>query len=193
MPVAEAVATPSIAQSMLAEFEMQASFTRKFLVRLPEDKLTWKPHEKSMTAGQLAFHLATVPAGVVRFAQNNPAQAPTKFDFPQPASRAEILRAFDESVATVRELLPKFDDAAMKETWRMMAGDKGNHGPAARRLPAQRHAQPLVSASRPVQRLSAHAQCCGSRKLGPQRRRAAAVHELKAVVPSFAFLQRSAG
>ena len=38
MPVAE-TATPSIAQTMLAEFELQASLTRKFLERLPEDKL----------------------------------------------------------------------------------------------------------------------------------------------------------
>ncbi len=124
MPVAEAVATHSVAESMLAEFETQAPITRKFLERLPEDKLTWKPHEKSMTAGQLAFHLATVPAGIVRFVGSNPAQAPGKFNFPQPASRAEILKAHDEGVAVVRELLPKFDDAAMQETWHMLAGDK---------------------------------------------------------------------
>ncbi len=124
MPVAEAVATQSIAQSMLAEFETQAPITRRFLERLPEDKLTWKPHQKSMSAGQLAFHLASVPGGIVQFVQNNPAQAPESFSFPQPASRAEILKAFDESIATVRSLLPRLSDAAMKETWRMKAGDK---------------------------------------------------------------------
>jgi uncharacterized damage-inducible protein DinB len=124
MPVAEAVAAPSLSQSMLAEFETQAPVTRRFLERLPEDKLTWKPHEKSMTAGQLAFHLATVPGGIVRFVQSNPAQAPKSFEFPQPATRAEILKAFDESVATVRNVLPQFSDAAMKETWHMLAGDK---------------------------------------------------------------------
>ena len=123
MPVAETVAN-SIAQSMLAEFEIQAKVTRKFLERLPEDKLTWKPHEKSMTAGQLAYHLATVPGGIARFVRNNPAQVPQSFEFPQPSSRAEILKALDESLATVRELLPQFDDAAMHETWHLMAGDK---------------------------------------------------------------------
>src|SRR4029077_18310161 len=95
--------------------------TRKFLERLPEDKLTWKPHEKSMTAGQLAHHLAFVPGGVVRAAQINPAQAPD-FNFPQPASQQEILKTFDDSVATVRSELPKFDDAEMHETWRLLAG-----------------------------------------------------------------------
>jgi uncharacterized damage-inducible protein DinB len=114
----------SFAEAMLAEFEIQAPVTRKFLERLPEDKLTWKPHEKSMTAGQLAYHLASVPGGIVRFVQNNPAQAPESFNFPQPASRAEILKTLEESIATVRSLLPKFDDAAMKETWRMNAGGR---------------------------------------------------------------------
>jgi len=124
MPVAEPIVTNSIAQSMLAEFEIQAPITRKFLERLPEDKLTWKPHEKSMTAGQLAFHIATVPGGIVQFVASNPAQAPAKFEFPQPVSRDEILKAFDASVATVRSELPKFDDASMHETWHLMAGDR---------------------------------------------------------------------
>lgn len=117
----------SIAQSFLSEFEKQAPITRKFLERLPEDKLTWKPHEKSMSAGQLAYHLAFVPAGVIRFAQDNPAQAPDFANserFPQPGSRREILEKFEESIATVRTELPKFDDAAMRETWRFVAGGR---------------------------------------------------------------------
>ena len=114
----------SIAQALLAEFEVQAPVTRKFLERLPEDKLTWKPHNKSMSAGQLAYHLASVPGGIVRFVENNPAQAPESFHFPQPANRAEILKTLEESIATVRSLLPKFDDAAMNETWRMVAGGR---------------------------------------------------------------------
>jgi uncharacterized damage-inducible protein DinB len=114
----------SIAESLLREFEVQARVTRKFLERLPEDKLTWKPHEKSMSAGQLAYHIAVVPSGIVRFVQNNPAEAPESFHFPQPANRQEILKAFEESITVVRSLLPNFNDAAMKETWRMKAGGR---------------------------------------------------------------------
>jgi uncharacterized damage-inducible protein DinB len=113
-----------IAKEFLAEFETQAPVTRKFLERLPADKLTWKPHEKSMTAGQLAFHIASGPGGLVRFVGKNPAPAPEAFTFPQPATREEILQAHDESVATVRSLLPQFDDASMNETWRMNSGDR---------------------------------------------------------------------
>jgi uncharacterized damage-inducible protein DinB len=114
----------SIAQAFLSEFETQAPVTRRFLERLPEDKLTWKPHEKSMTAGQLALHIASVPGGIVRFVGNNPAQVPQSFTFPQPASLAEILKTLDDGIATVRDLLPRFDDAAMNETWRLVAGDR---------------------------------------------------------------------
>jgi uncharacterized damage-inducible protein DinB len=113
----------TLAEQFLREYEEQVPITRKFLERLPESKLTWKPHERSMTAGQLAYHLASVPAEIVRFVSTNPAHAPKSFEFPQPASVAEILKAHDEDVATVRSLLPTFSDAAMKETWRMMSGE----------------------------------------------------------------------
>jgi uncharacterized damage-inducible protein DinB len=113
----------SIAQSLLAEFEDQAPVTRRFLERLPENKLTWKPHSKSLTAGQLAYHLASVPGGVVRGAQMDQIPPPA-FQFPQPANRQEIIDAFDQSIATVREVLPSFDEGAMNSTWRIVDGDK---------------------------------------------------------------------
>ena len=112
-----------IAQSLLAEFETQAPVTRKFLERLPNDKLTWKPHSRSLTAGQLAYHLAFVPGGIVRAAQKNQIPPPD-FQFPQPATVQEVLDAFDQSAATVREVLPGFDEAAMNATWRIVAGDQ---------------------------------------------------------------------
>ena len=55
-----------IAKSLLAEFEQELGTTRNFLERVPEDRLTWRPHEKSMTVGQLALHIAQTPAGVLR-------------------------------------------------------------------------------------------------------------------------------
>jgi uncharacterized damage-inducible protein DinB len=112
-----------LAESLLAEFESQVPVTRRFLERLPGDKLTWKPHSRSLTAGQLAYHLASVPGGVVRGAQKDQI-APPDFQFPQPASLQEVLDAFDQSVVTVREVLPGFDDTAMNATWRIVDGDK---------------------------------------------------------------------
>ncbi|MBT9331296.1 DinB family protein [Paracidobacterium acidisoli] len=113
----------STAQDLLAEFEVQAPVTKTFLERLPQDQLTWKPHARSLTAGQLAYHLATVPGNVVRAAQKEQVPPPG-FQFPQPDSLSMILSAFEESIAQVREVLPTFDDEAMKRTWRIVAEDQ---------------------------------------------------------------------
>ena len=113
----------SIAQSLFAEFQEQVPITRRFLERLPENKLSWKPHEKSMSAGQLALHIARVPGGVVRFVQQNPAQVSDFNNFSQPSSLRAILDALEESVATVQDLLPPCDDAKMRETWRLVRGE----------------------------------------------------------------------
>jgi uncharacterized damage-inducible protein DinB len=115
----------SKAQDLIVEFEEQAPLTRKFLERLPQDKLTWKPHEKSLTAGQLALHLAMVPASIARLVQQNPAQAPDLGrPQPQPASVQEILKAHDDGAATVRSQLANFSDAAMQELWRLRQGER---------------------------------------------------------------------
>ncbi|HYO82953.1 MAG TPA: DinB family protein [Bryobacteraceae bacterium] len=108
----------TIAKSLLQEFEAQAPVTRKFLERLSPDKLTWKPHAKSMSAGQLALHIAQVPGGVLRLAEPNPAQVPN-FAAAEADSIQQILDAHDESLSIVRQLLPTFSDDQMHETWRL--------------------------------------------------------------------------
>jgi uncharacterized damage-inducible protein DinB len=113
-----------IANEFLSEFERQAPVTRRFLERVPEDKLTWKPHEKSLTAGQLAMHIATVPGAILQLVEKTPVQARDKFEYPQPASRAEVLEAFDASIAKVRSRMPEISDGSMFETWRLMAGGR---------------------------------------------------------------------
>ena len=113
----------SVAKSLLAEFEIQAPITRRFIERLPEDRYLWKPHEKSMTAGQLAYHLAVVPGSVLRLATANPTPEPS-LNFPHPANRQELLQVHDESAAFVREFLAKADDAQMNETWRLSIGGR---------------------------------------------------------------------
>src|SRR5271163_2124019 len=53
-------------ESLLPEFDREMACTRRTLERIPEDKLAWKPHEKSMTLGRLAGHIAELPGmGVI--------------------------------------------------------------------------------------------------------------------------------
>lgn len=115
----------SAAQQMLNEFEAEAKTTRKFLERLPADKLAWQPHEKSMTAGQLALHIATAPGGVVQMAAMDEFQlSQIANNRIQPESLEQILSAFDESTATVTKVLPQISDQQMQQTWRLKDGDK---------------------------------------------------------------------
>ena len=57
----------SVVSPVIAEFHEETKTTRRVLERVPADKLTWKPHRKSMSIGQLALHIAATPG---RFAPN---------------------------------------------------------------------------------------------------------------------------
>src|ERR1700726_3739594 len=108
----------SIAHAMLGEFERESKITRKFLERIPPDKLGWKPHEKSHTAGELALHIANVPGNVVRSALADESPLPDFAAlFKQPATVQEILSSHEKSVETVREVLPTLDDARLVTNW----------------------------------------------------------------------------
>ena len=113
----------SISQAFVQELEQEAQTTRRLLERVPGDRLTWKPHAKSMSLGQLALHVATTPGGVAQMAAQSSVQVP---DFGQPEAKtsAELLTALDEAVATATSTLEGLDDAAMGETWKAMDGDR---------------------------------------------------------------------
>jgi uncharacterized damage-inducible protein DinB len=112
--------TFTIAQALLAEFERELETTRKFLSRVPEDQLGWRPHEKSMTAGQLALHIAMIPRGVVQLVQTDVATAPDFRRGPeQPATFAQVLETLESSAAAVRELLPSISDERMGQTFKV--------------------------------------------------------------------------
>ena len=51
-----------IAEAYVAEIDREARGTLKALERVPQDKLDWRPHAKSRTVGELAQHVASIPA-----------------------------------------------------------------------------------------------------------------------------------
>jgi uncharacterized damage-inducible protein DinB len=108
----------SITQAMLGEFEHESKTTRKFLERVPQDKLMWKPHEKSHTAGELASHIAILPEFVARFALVDASPVPNSADiFKQPATVQDVLSSHEKSSQAVREILPTLDDARLMTNW----------------------------------------------------------------------------
>src|SRR5262245_50157352 len=115
----------TIARGLLAEFEQELGTTHRFLERIPAEKLKWRPHAKSMSAGQLALHVAQVPRGVLRMALTDES-APPDLSSPRPeaASMREVFDALAQSAAFVRETLPTLDDARMASTFAIVAGGK---------------------------------------------------------------------
>ena len=114
----------TIANALLAELEQEAQTTRRVLERIPEAHLSWKPHPKSMSLGQLALHVATVPGAVAELAAMEIVTEPPAFVQPEAATAAELVPALTESVAKARRHLGSLDDAAMGSTWRLMAGGR---------------------------------------------------------------------
>lgn len=111
-----------IAQQFVDELAQESQTTRRFLERIPADKLTWKPHEKSMSVGQLGLHIALTFGGVAEMVQMDEFPLPT-FDKenPQPASVEEILSTFDEGLAKLTATLSKLSDEELGKTWSVVA------------------------------------------------------------------------
>ncbi|MGH9631531.1 MAG: DinB family protein [Bryobacteraceae bacterium] len=109
-----------IIDAMLSELEQETRTTRKLLERLPEDKLSWKPHPKSFSLGQLALHIAQIPGGVASFVEQDTADAP-EFQQPEAASRAQTLEALEEGIANAKRILSKMDDARLMSSWRLVS------------------------------------------------------------------------
>jgi uncharacterized damage-inducible protein DinB len=113
-----------IIDGLLAELEQEAEITRRVLERIPQAHLSWRPHPKSMSLGQLALHVATVPGGVAELAAHDTVPQPPSFVQPEAATAAELVPALTDSVAKARRVLGGFDDGRMTATWRLQAGGK---------------------------------------------------------------------
>ena len=111
-------------EALLQELEHEAQTTRRVLERVPGDRLSWKPHDKSMSLGQLALHVATTPGSIAQMCQQSPIELPSDFSQPSAESVSELLPALDQSVAKAAEILRGMDDAALGSTWRVTDGDR---------------------------------------------------------------------
>jgi uncharacterized damage-inducible protein DinB len=113
----------ALVDGMLQELEMEAQTTRRVLERVPDGKLTWRPHAKARTLGELALHIAQVPGNVAQIAVQSEIQPP-KFSDSSPRSASELVPMLEQSIAKAKSLLGGMDDATMMSTWRLMNGDR---------------------------------------------------------------------
>ena len=113
-----------IIDGLLSELEQEAATTRRVLERIPQAHLSWKPHPKSMSLGQLALHVATVPGNVAELAARDTVPEPPTFVQPEAATASELVPALTASVAQAKQALGGFDDARMGAMWRLQSGGK---------------------------------------------------------------------
>ena len=101
-------------EALLQELEQEAQTTKRVLERVPGDRLAWKPHDRSMSLGQLALHVATVPGNIAEICQRSPFQVP-QFTQPAATSAAELVPTLEQSVAKARDILRTMDDASLSK------------------------------------------------------------------------------
>lgn len=105
---------------MINELRHEAATTRRVLERVPEDKLTWKPHAKSMSLGQLSLHVATIPGSITGLAQLDGFDAAeASFEPPEAESLSQVLTALDDSLKTAESYLSGLDEKTATADWRL--------------------------------------------------------------------------
>ena len=116
----------SIAEALIADMKAEGAMSRAVLEAVPAEKYDWQPHEKSMSLGGLAGHIAETPTWLGSMMEDTFDFAADMGDYKPfvPADKSDLLAAFDENLASAIALLEGKDDDFMVGEWKGMKGDK---------------------------------------------------------------------
>ena len=116
----------SISETIVADFEEEMATTRKVLEALPAERFDWKPHDKSMSLGQLGSHIAESPTWVQSMLKGDLDFADVEDSYVPfaAANRTELLEAFDRNVSALKASVSAASEEAMTEIWTMRHGEK---------------------------------------------------------------------
>lgn len=111
----------TILDALHAEFDAEAAATRRMLERIPATSLSWRPHAKSFTAGELGAHLVDC----VRWTHHIFSAAALDIDPAtwQPTAAdtvAGLVSAFDHEVTRGTTALAATDEASLWQPWQML-------------------------------------------------------------------------
>lgn len=110
----------------IAELDHEAATTRRLLERMPDDRVEWKPHEKSMTLGRLCGHIAEMPTWGVVILQEEEFDIATSgergYESFTASDREGLLARYDREVAALVAAAQGVDDARMKGSWTLSNG-----------------------------------------------------------------------
>ena len=118
----------AFSDTLLPEFDHEMAGARRTLERVPEDRFEWRPHPKSGAMGWLAGHLANIPEwGTLTIARDEldlaPGGKPMELP-PPPASRADLLAAFDKKAAEARAAIAGASDEELMKPWSLLQNGK---------------------------------------------------------------------
>ena len=115
----------AIKDAFIAELKHEAALTKKMLERVPLDKAEWKPHEKSMTLGRLATHIAENFRWVSDIKNIDDYDFATKvFKSHVAASQEELSNIFQTNLETAVTDLSLMADEDFNKTWIVRVGEK---------------------------------------------------------------------
>jgi uncharacterized damage-inducible protein DinB len=114
---------PTLVELLIPEFKAEMASTRRVLAAVPDGRFDWKPHEKSMSLGRLAGHVASIPSWLIDALREGhvevaPNQARENVCF-RPESTQQIIERFDAWVAQAQAELAASDDTALEQEFVM--------------------------------------------------------------------------
>ena len=113
--------------AICGEFAHESGSICWLLERVPEARLGWKPHEKSMTLGRLAGHVAELPhwgSGIFTSDELDLAAIPPEVRAANPATVAELLAIHDRNAAAFEETTRQVPDDRLRQPWRLRRGEQ---------------------------------------------------------------------
>ena len=114
-----------IKDALLPEYDHEMGTTRRLLERVPEADFGWRPHERSMSLGQLSGHLANIPtwtSAVLDLSVFDLASLGEDIRPKTPPSRDALLKEFDAKVSAARASLAQRTDPEMFAPWTLKKG-----------------------------------------------------------------------
>jgi uncharacterized damage-inducible protein DinB len=113
-----------VTEMFIADLERETASTRSALERVPEGRADWKPHEKSMSLGNLATLVATLPSWIDMIVNQDeldmhPPGGP-RISRPELKMAREFVEAFDSSIAKAKHALGKTNDEHLMTPWRLL-------------------------------------------------------------------------
>lgn len=106
-----------VVDSILMEMDQEAETTRRLFKIIPNDKLSWRPHPKAMSLGELALHIATIPGSIAELGRNDTHEV-NQIPSPEEAtSREQILAAFAQKLEQGKAIVAATSDADAMANW----------------------------------------------------------------------------